>query len=213
MQKNLHDYTHIIWDWNGTLLNDAHICVEINNNLLEKYSLPPVSPTHYEDIFTFPVKNYYQALGFDFSKRPFEHYSNEFIKDYEVQKYNAPLQDNAKKILQHFKDVGTKQSIISASQQDSLSQMVENHKLKDMFVTWRGLDNHHAASKIDIGKQWVQEYIKENDKLIMIGDTIHDLELAQAIGADAILIYSGHQSLERLKKAHPYVINNLLELI
>lgn len=213
MQPKLNDYTHIIWDWNGTLLNDATICVGIMNHILLTHQLPQISQEKYEREFTFPVKNYYQAIGFDFNRTPFEEVSDLFISAYEKEKYNAPLQAGAEKVLQHLKSKGIAQSIISASQQDSLTQMVENHNLTDYFETWRGLDNHHAASKIDIGKQWMQEYASQDQKIIMIGDTIHDLELAQALGIDAILIYSHHQSLERLKKAHKFVINNLEALI
>lgn len=213
MQRNPADYTHIIWDWNGTLLDDAAICLNIMNTLLTQNQLAPLTPQRYEDAFTFPVKNYYQAIGYDFLKTPFELISDQFIHAYEQQKYDAPLQPYAREVLQHFQNAGIAQSIISASQQESLTQMVQNHHLTDFFLTWRGLDNHHAASKIEIGHQWQQEFAHPNDKILLIGDTIHDLELAQALGIDAILLYSHHQSLDRLKKAHPYVINNLQALI
>ncbi len=213
MQPNLNDYTHIIWDWNGTLLDDATICVGIMNDILRNHQLPYLSQEKYEQEFTFPVKDYYQAIGFDFTHTPFEEISDQFITAYEQLKYNAPLQSGAKQVLQTLQNKGIQQSIISASQQDSLTQMIENHNLTNIFVTWRGLDNHHAASKIDIGKHWMQEFAAPEQKIIMIGDTIHDLELAQALGIDAILLYSHHQSLDRLKKAHPFVINNLQALI
>ena len=213
MQPSLNDYTHIIWDWNGTLLNDATICVGIMNQILSAHQLPSLSQEKYEQEFTFPVKNYYQAIGFDFTRTPFEEVSDQFITAYEKLKYDAPLQVGAKQVLQTMQAKGIQQSIISASQQDSLTQMVENHNLTDFFITWRGLDNHHAASKIDIGKQWMKEYATTDQKIIMIGDTTHDLELAQALGIDAILLYSHHQSLDRLKKAHTFVINNLQALI
>lgn len=213
MSINIKNYDHIIWDWNGTLLNDVDICVKIMNDMLLKRGKPAMSHTKYEETFTFPVRIYYQAIGWDFEEMPFEQISDEFIGTYEVEKYNATLQPNARKVLQSIHNLGIKQSIISASKQDSLHQMVISHKLTDYFCTWRGLNNHHAHGKIDIGKQWMKEYAKESEKIIMIGDTIHDKELAQALGIETVLLHSGHQSLAKLKKAHHLVINNLLELI
>ena len=52
------NYQHIIWDWNGTLLNDVKLCADIMNNLLKTRSLPTITLEKYREIFTFPVKDY-----------------------------------------------------------------------------------------------------------------------------------------------------------
>ena len=61
----------IIWDWNGTLLNDLRLCVKTINSLLEKRSLPVLTTSSYKEVFSFPVKDYYEKVGFDFSKEDF----------------------------------------------------------------------------------------------------------------------------------------------
>ena len=63
-------YKHIIWDWNGTLLNDRWVCVNGINNCLKKRGLSSISEETYKSIFTFPVKDYYKKLGFDFNYLP-----------------------------------------------------------------------------------------------------------------------------------------------
>ena len=65
-------YKHIIWDWNGTLLDDVDIVIDCMNSLLKKRNLPLLHVDKYKDIFTFPVKDYYSQLGFDFTTEPFE---------------------------------------------------------------------------------------------------------------------------------------------
>ena len=69
---DLSKYSHIIWDWNGTLLNDAWLCVEVMNGMLAKRNLPIRTLNQYMDIFDFPVKDYYVKLGYNFEKEPFE---------------------------------------------------------------------------------------------------------------------------------------------
>ena len=62
------DCKAIIWDYNGTLLNDLSIGVECINRMLTKRELPLLTTESYREVFTFPVKKYYELVGFDFNK-------------------------------------------------------------------------------------------------------------------------------------------------
>ena len=53
-------YKYIIWDWNGTLLNDVWLCIEIMNEMLENRNLPSITYDKYREIFDFPVQRYYE---------------------------------------------------------------------------------------------------------------------------------------------------------
>ena len=55
-------YTHIIWDWNGTLLDDAWLCVDVMNGMLRERRLPTRTLDQYKEVFDFPVRNYYETL-------------------------------------------------------------------------------------------------------------------------------------------------------
>ncbi len=72
----------IIWDWNGTLLNDIELCVQTINDMLQKRNLRKLTADEYKDVFSFPVKDYYQKIGFDFNAEPFEIPAREFIDNY-----------------------------------------------------------------------------------------------------------------------------------
>ena len=78
---------NIVWDWNGTLLDDIDICIESMNNLLSERNLPLLYPDLYREVFTFPVRKYYSEIGFDFSKEPFSRVGLEFM---ELYKQNLP---------------------------------------------------------------------------------------------------------------------------
>ncbi|MBR7160424.1 MAG: hypothetical protein IKD20_05250 [Clostridia bacterium] len=56
----------IIYDWNGTLLNDVDLCYDLLLVLLDKYGLPRISMDRYKEVFTFPIIDYYRAVGFNF---------------------------------------------------------------------------------------------------------------------------------------------------
>ena len=74
------NYKHIIWDWNGTLINDAWLFVDVMNKFLTQRKLKSINVNKYRDIFGFPIKKYYEKLGFNLSKEPFEKLGLIFIE-------------------------------------------------------------------------------------------------------------------------------------
>ena len=72
----------IIWDWNGTLLDDLQMTMLCINELLEEYDLPSLTIPRYRQIFRFPVKDYYELAGFDFAQESFEVLAQKFISNY-----------------------------------------------------------------------------------------------------------------------------------
>jgi phosphoglycolate phosphatase len=179
------------------------------NGMLGRRSLPSLSAERYAHIFDFPVKDYYQKAGWDFEREPFLKLSDEFIEEYERRKLECPLREGAIEILSRNTRRGIPQSIISAAKQSSVEEMVKWYQVENLFVTVRGLDNHHAFGKVDIGLQWVSELALPPDQIFMVGDTVHDHEVARAMGVDCVLIPSGHQDKERLEATSAPVIDSL----
>jgi len=103
----------IIWDWNGTLLDDAELCLNIMNEILRSRSLPAMTLSRYQDIFDFPVSHYYEQLGFDYSVDSFEELGTLFIQEYEAQKHTCELQPHAHELLAHLHEKNMKQAIHS----------------------------------------------------------------------------------------------------
>ena len=205
-------YAHIIWDWNGTLLDDLNLCLEIINNLLSKNHLPAVSRDNYLAIFGFPVQDYYQNIGFDFEKESFEVISTEFINAYEKGRPNCPLMLGTREILEFLSITGYTQSILSASKQTYLNKAVLDYGIKDYFISINGLDNHHAAGKFDLAKEFMINQDLAPNTILLIGDTLHDAEIAASLSVDCWLIPNGHQSRQRLESAGLPILNSLSSL-
>ena len=55
----MNKYDHVIWDWNGTIIDDAYLCVEVMNQVLKNRDLPLINISSYRKNFCFPVKKYY----------------------------------------------------------------------------------------------------------------------------------------------------------
>jgi len=202
----------IIWDWNGTLLNDVDICISCMNVLLSKRDIKIIDRKKYIEIFTFPVKNYYENAGFDFSKEDFEVPAMEFIKLYHDSLPLAKLHPCANDVLEQFKTMGLKQFVLSAMEHTSLLKSLKDNGIYNYFEHINGIDNHYAHSKLEIGKDLLKKIGFAPDEILLIGDTLHDKDVAEGLGVNFVLVANGHQSKERLLKETPLVVDELIKV-
>ncbi len=198
--EKLKKYEHIIWDWNGTLLDDAKICVDVLNIILKRYGKPPVSYEEYRDEFDFPVKDYYTQLGFDFSVESFDEIAGVYLSEYNKKRFECRLHDGAADVLKSCARRGITQSILSAYPQDMLEEIVDFFGIRPFFVRLLGLEDTYAGGKLENGKKLITELGIDNRHILLIGDTIHDFDVAKAIGTDCVLISHGHHSREKLRR-------------
>ncbi len=203
----------VIWDWNGTLLNDIDLCISSVNKLLKERTLPEIDTISYKEIFSFPVQDYYKTLGFDFEKEDFSVPAHQYIDFYYAGFDNCSLQKNAVKVLEYFRDKGFRQFVLSAMQHEMLEKTLELKGILHFFEGVAGLKDHYAVSKTEQGKQLIRTYRIDKREALLIGDTTHDFEVATELGVKCILIADGHQSIERLMQTKGIVVGNLSQLL
>ena len=205
-------YQHIIWDWNGTLLNDGWLFVDIMNSILQKRKMKTITLEKYRQIFGFPVKEYYIKLGFDLEKESFEVCGLEFINEYEKRRYDAKLYPEVTSLLSQLQRMGIGHSILSAQHQTLLDDLVQYYNIQHHFTQIIGLDNHYAHSKTQNGINLIKKLHLEPDNILMIGDTDHDYEVSQTLGIDCVLLSQGHHSPDRLLKTGTMIFPNLNDM-
>ena len=206
-------YKHIIWDWNGTIFNDVVLGVDIINQLLIERGLEKLSVERYKEVFTIPVKDYYAGLGFDFSKEPFEVVGKFWMDEYERRKFECGLFDGVILLMEKINSLGIGQSILSAYSQHTLEEMVDHFGLRKYFTHIVGLDNIYAASKLHLGIDLMKRLGNGKGETLVLGDTIHDYEVAAEIGADCILMASGHQSKTKLSTVTDNIVDSITDLL
>lgn len=206
-------YKHVIWDWNGTIINDVVLGVDIINGLLKERGLSLLTLDIYREVFTIPVKDYYANLGFDFSKEPFEIVGKYWMDEYEKRKFECRLYEGVVDLMEKINKMGIGQSILSAYSQHTLEEMVDHYDLEKYFEHIMGLDNIYAASKLHLGIGLMERLGNEKAETLVIGDTIHDFEVATEIGADCVLVANGHQSKNKLMTVTNNVIDTIEQLL
>ena len=195
----LKKYRHLIWDWNGTLLDDAWLCRDIMNGQLRLRGLPVLSQEKYEEIFDFPVEKYYRAVGFDWSRESFQEAGTEFIVEYEKRKKECALQAEAEGLLEKIAKGGWSQAVLSAYSHHSLDEFLGHFGVRRHFRSIAGSRDHYASGKVEHGLRMLQELHVSPRETLLIGDTTHDAEVARAMGVDCLLVPCGHNSRARLE--------------
>ncbi len=205
-------YTHIIWDWNGTLLNDIGASLASVNDMLELRGKPPIDTAFYKECICTPIKGFYEKT-FDMENEDYSVIIKQYNNGYLHHLKDCGLTSGALEALAYFKEQGAKQIIVSSSNNDQLLCNAEKYGVNGFFDAILGAGDYFAGSKIERARNYLEENRVQKGKVLVIGDLIHDAELAAELSADCFLLTSGHEHPSRLEKANVPLIDDLFELI
>ena len=201
----------LIWDWNGTLLDDVPAAVNALNRMLVKRGASPITIDHYRSRFGFPVRPFYAELGVDLDRWDWD----EICEDFHSYIAEEPqrIREDAVEALQLARERGVRQCVLSALRQDLLERSLEKNGLLGFFDLVYGVDNLDGASKLQRGRELVAALGAEAGNAIMVGDTLHDAEVAKELGFGCVLISCGHQRPERLAAAGVPLASSLVDAV
>lgn len=199
---------YIFWDWNGTLLDDALYSFNNINKVLA-YREKPLLPSleYYRSIFCFPVSEYYVRAGIEPER--FVPDGQRWMDLYVADERECPLRQDVLSVMDALKKDGFHQVILSASKLDFLTMQAEERGVTANLDGILGLSHIWATSKIEIGCEYMQSHAIAPASVCMIGDTLHDAEVAKALGTHCVLVLGGHQDLATLSTAGVPVENDL----
>lgn len=205
-------YTHLMWDFNGTIFDDARAGIDAVNKMLSERGLDIIPSTErYREIFDFPIEEYYRGLGFDFDAEPYEYLAPIWVDLYNANAEKAGLCGGVRETMEVVKSLGVEQSVLSACELGMLERYLKRLGVREYLTDVMGLDNIHARSKLALAYEWKKKH--PDARVIMIGDTTHDYETAEALGADCVLYAGGHQSRGKLERCGCPIIDEISEII
>lgn len=203
----------VLWDWNGTLLDDRDFSLACLNSLLEEFGYPQrYDMAAYQALFGFPIEEYYIRVGFDFSLHSYPLLAQRYMDRYIPGAVGCGPMAGAAETLAALRQQGRQQVILSASRRDTLIEQVTARGLAGYFDELLGLSDIYGKSKVQTGRDWLESTGTDPAAAVMIGDTLHDAEVAEAMGVHCILYTGGHQSRARLETAGCPVIDRLTEI-
>lgn len=206
-------HTHLIWDFNGTVLDDVLHGIRCVNPMLEARGLSPIPDVEtYRELFDFPIEDYYRRLGFDFEKESYYTVlAPEWVAHYVAGEADCAVNAGVCKTLAAVRELGVLQLMLSASRLEQLEAQLARLGLTDAFSEVLGLDNIHARSKTHLAEAWRKR--NPDARPLFLGDTVHDAAVARAIGADCVLFTGGHQCRERLATCGVPLIDRIEDVL
>jgi phosphoglycolate phosphatase len=182
----------VCWDWNGTLLDDAAVGWATMNAVLLERGLPVLPHVDaYRRVFGFPVRTFYTRLGI--TDLDFRAAAGQYLDVFAAHVGQARLHPEADATLAAVARLGVEQVLISATLADVLERQMAPHGIAGHFDRVLGITDAYAPSKADVVASWLQSSGHDPRRVLMVGDTNHDEEIAETLGLGFVRFANGHQ--------------------
>ena len=186
--------------------------MDSTNQMLSERGMREIADLdEYREVFDFPIKEYYRALGFDFEVEPYEVLAPLWVDIYNERSKESSVVEGVLPTSKRVRELGMCQVVFSATEREMLLRQMGELGIRECFDEVIGLDNIHAESKLHLAKRWREA--NPDAKILYVGDTLHDAENAKALGADCLLFTGGHQSRNRLSKTGCTLIDSIEQIL
>lgn len=204
---------HVIWDWNGTLVDDHDIVIEAVNAVMQAFGGRPVTSETYLDRYHRPVHRFYEhLLGISITDDHWRRIDTIFNDHYHSQLHAVPLATGAEQALAAVADLGHSQSLLSMWRHDLVTQEAGRHGIASWFQRIEGNRTKSGDPKsVSLGLHLQALNLIPSD-VTMIGDTLDDFDAATAVGARIILV-TGSQNPDKLRATGAPVVDTLPDAI
>lgn len=206
------EYKVLIWDFNGTLIDDIDAALSSVNDMLIRRSLPVINFEQYASYVDTPIIKFYEHIFEDLYSMDFDEIAAEFNEGYENHLKDRAVMAHADEVLEYFNGKGKLQTVISATHINKVTKRLAEFGLADYFDRILAHDNLIAEDKTHLAVKYFAEKGIDPNEAIVIGDCVADFKMAQAIGCDCVLTTQGHQSRLEFAETTAVVIDSLTEL-
>ena len=204
-------YKYIFWDFNGTVIDDVGNALACVNDLLDRKNRPHITLNEYYNYVETPLFGFYRHI-LPPEELDFDEISRDYLKDYARHIEETRLADGIYELLHTLKEKGVYQYIVTANQKDEVIGLLKKFDIYDCFNEVLGADNTLAESKIDRARAFFDRLAINPDDALFVGDTLHDLETANALGIDCVLVEYGHQGKKLLSEHRAFSVPSVSDV-
>ncbi len=207
--------THIVWDWNGTLLHDIHAVIEATNAAFAELGLQPLTLERYRELYCVPVPRFYERLmGRLPTDEEWRLMDGTFHRHYWRRAGGAALAEGAAELLAARQTAGHTQSLCSLAPHEALLPLVRTHGIERHFVRIDGCVGPSGGGKAEQMARHLAALTQvEAAHTVVIGDAVDDALAAAHVGAAAVLYTGGSHSRASLESVGVPVADTLAEAV
>ncbi|MFD3686598.1 HAD family hydrolase [Nocardiopsis sp. NPDC058631] len=193
--------THIVWDWNGTLLDDNHANLAAVNAVCAQFGREPVEMDYWRSVFRRPlIPCYEELLGRPFADGEWEHAERLYDSSYLEYLHTCELSTGVPDVLHDWAGGGGTQSLLSMASHEHLVPLITERGLTSHFTR---VDGRQFATEHDSKAEHLVRHLDaqgiDPSRVVLIGDIDDDARAAREAGASSILVTSGLMARERLE--------------
>ena len=204
-------YRAIIWDYNGTIVDDVNAALDAVNDMLIKRNQPVIDLCKYQAAVDIPIWKFYETV-FIKGSITMQDAINEFDAGYDKYISEHPLMNGVEDMLEHFKSLGIRQLVLSASHEDKVLTGLRKLGIIKYFDVVLARSDYNVGDKTYLAKQYFMDSQMSPDNAVVIGDCVNDFDVARSLGCDCILNTRGHQGVEQLSQTSALIIDSMYEL-
>jgi phosphoglycolate phosphatase-like HAD superfamily hydrolase len=205
---------HLVWDWNGTLLDDLEIVIEAVNRSIASFGGKPITADDYRDHYTRPVRHFYDNLfGRVIDDEEWLRLNTGFHDAYFELAEEVELARGARAAMDALEASGWTQSLLSMSPQDWLDGIVDRLGLTERFELVDGLSGPTGGLKAVHLEGHLAALAVPGKSAVVVGDTPDDVAAARHVGAMPILFHGGSHHLDALAQIGVPVAETVAEAV
>ncbi len=202
----------VIWDWNGTLINDAHIACAAVNDILCDLGRKNIDMDDYYHLMRDGMDHYYDYLFYP-EKAPFDRLVVWFSKYYDERIKNASLHEGTVNVLKTLRDMGIVQAVVSSSHKEKVRRDTCAFGIDSYFDEVLGADDLMIGSKTERARLYLERKGISPERTLFVGDMTHDRDTAAGVGAEYVVIPKGHQNRALLESKGVKLITDITDVI
>ncbi|MCK1641435.1 HAD family hydrolase [Bradyrhizobium sp. 157] len=210
----------LVFDWNGTLLDDAYALLQATNAILDRFGHATIDMKTFREHCDVPLSLLYRSLGM--SHEEIETVDRDgsaiFHDTYEPLAGKADLREGARRVLELAYREAASSIIVSNHIVDPLRSQLRrlgvNDYINDVLAFESRTTQYKSMSKGERLRLYMQKNNLKPASTFIIGDMPVETDIARNLGLISISITGGFVSDSRLRAAHPdYTISNHHELL
>ncbi len=204
-------YTTIIWDFNGTLVDDVYAALGAVNDMLTRRDQKIITIDDYYKAVDTPIWKFYEQVFTPGTITPEEAIA-EFATGYDKHIKSEPLMEGANQVLSYLASLHKTQLVVSASHIDKVTSRLVSLGVMDYFQKVLALTDYNAGDKTFLAQRYITNNGISSDDVVVIGDCVADWQMSKNLHCDCILNTKGHQSRREFSVTDALIIDSLLEL-
>ncbi|MFJ9621478.1 HAD family hydrolase [Streptomyces sp. NPDC101181] len=210
--------THLVWDWNGTLLDDIQAVIHATNAAFAEIEVAPITLERYREMYCVPIPRFYERLmGRMPTEAEWERMDGSFHRHYTEQRVACGLTAGVEELLIRWQHAGRSQSLLSMYGHEQLVPLVRGYGIEPRFVRVDGRTGPSGGSKaLHMERHFAALAAAGGpapEDSVVIGDALDDAVAAAHVGARAVLYTGGAHSRGSLEAAGVPVVDSLGEAV